>query len=155
MTPLKIGEGAAERHARLLIDSYKRWTGSELIALKVGEPAWEQLYRATKVILSHGTEKDPVLNFGNLRGLELWEMDWETFTQTPSRLTAEPAERAERDRFFQAVSLNGYVDDYTGIRVSRTGRRFFILQATVWNVVDSEGAYRGQAAAFSDYSYIE
>jgi hypothetical protein len=148
------GIGAAEEHAKLLQDSYRRWTGKELVNVREGIPVWEQLYEAPIVILSHGIESDPILNFGNRLGLALWEMEWEAFTNTPSRLTAEPVERAERDRFFQAVSANGYVDDYTGIRISSTGRRFYILQATVWNIVDANDRYRGQAATFSEYKYI-
>ncbi|MDQ0062768.1 MEKHLA domain-containing protein [Paenibacillus harenae] len=53
------------------------------------------------------------------------------------------------------VTAYGYVDDYTSIRISSTGRRFYIKQATVWNVIDEAGVYRGQAATFTEYSYIE
>lgn len=148
------GVGATEEHAKLLVDSFKKWTGKELLGYVPGESLREQLFQASIVILSHGTELDPVLNYGNRRGLELWEMDGETFTRTPSRLTAEPMERQERDRFFEAVTANGYVDNYTGIRISSTGRRFYILKATVWNLVDEDGAYKGQAAAFSEYQYL-
>ncbi|OBZ13813.1 MULTISPECIES: MEKHLA domain-containing protein [Bacillales] len=148
------GVGAAEEHARLLLDSYRRWTGKELLDIEPGKSIREQLFHATTVILSHGTEADPVLNYGNQKGLGLWEMEWETFTSTPSRLTAEPMERAERDRFFEAVTANGYVDNYTGIRISSTGRRFYIVNATVWNLADESGGYLGQAAAFSEYRYL-
>lgn len=150
----KAGFGATEEHAKLLLDSYRRWTGKQLVDIREGVSMWVQLYEAPAVILSHGAENDPILNFGNRRGLELWEMGWEVFSRTPSRLTAEQVERAERDRFFEAVSANGYVDNYTGIRISSSGRRFYILQATVWNVVDQNERYWGQAATFSDYKYI-
>jgi hypothetical protein len=148
------GVGATEKHIRLLMDSYRRWTSRELLVLKPDEGLQEQFFLAETVILSHGAEADPVLNYGNKKGLKLWEMAWETFTSTPSRLTAEPMERAERDQFFKAVTENGYVDNYTGIRISSTGRRFYIVNATVWNVVDDSGCYVGQAAAFSEYEYL-
>lgn len=150
----KTGIGSSEEHARLLADSYRRWTGRELVELRPDQDVWDQLFEAPIVILSHGTEEDPVLNFGSRKGLELWEMDWERFTRTPSRLTAEPMERAERDRFFEEVTANGYVDHYTGIRVSSTGKRFYIIDTTVWNLIDEDGVYRGQAAAFSEHRYI-
>lgn len=38
-----------------------------------------------RVVLSHGTQEDPVLNYANALGLKLWEMDWERLTSTPSR----------------------------------------------------------------------
>jgi hypothetical protein len=137
------------------MDSYRRWTGKSLLdeAVQSGRP-FDRLFQAPIVVLSHGTEADPVLNFGNRAALRLWEMDWETFTRTPSRLTAEPMEREERDLFLRAVSDNGYVDHYTSVRISSTGRRFYIMQATVWNLLDDPGELRGQAAAFREHRFI-
>jgi MEKHLA domain. len=151
------GIGATYGHNKLLADSYRRWTGRDLVQAaehRGGMSLEEQLFTAPRVILSHGTENDPVLNYGNRLALELWEMDWEQLTGTPSRLTAEPMERAERDQFFTQVTANGYVDNYTGIRISSSGRRFYIVKATVWNLVDEQGVYRGQAATFLNYEYI-
>jgi len=152
LTELK-GTGASETHAKLLISSYKKWTGKNLIDLHEGEDLSSRLFQAKTVILSHGTEADPILNYGNRAALELWEMDWDTFTKTPSRFTAEPMERAERERFLQAVNENGYVDNYTGVRISSTGKRFYIVNAIVWNLIDDDGKYAGQAAAFREYRY--
>lgn len=143
-----------ELHAQRLIDSYRRCTGKELFPVDGERPLAEQLYEAPVVVLSHGTEADPVLNYGNRTALELWEMDEASFTKMPSRYTAEPMEREARERFMAAVRANGYVDDYTGIRISSTGRRFQIQRATVWNVVDERGERIGQAAAFSGYEYV-
>jgi hypothetical protein len=150
------GIGATYEHNKLLLDSFHRWTGQDLVQLELGgeKSLEEQLFNAPRVILSHGTENDPVLNYGNRMALELWEMGWQQMTSTPSRLTAEPMERAERDRFFTQVTSNGYVDNYTGIRISSTGRRFYIVNAIVWNLVDEDGIYRGQAATFQDYRNI-
>ncbi|MGO4537912.1 MEKHLA domain-containing protein [Paenibacillus sp. 2TAB19] len=155
---LRSGVGATEAHALLLMDSYLRWTGRELVdreSLSNVTSAADLLFQAPRVILSHGTEADPVLNFGNALALKLWEMEWDKLTSIPSRLTAESLEREERDRFFTMVTANGYVDDYTGVRISSSGRRFYMKQATVWNLIDAAGVYRGQAATFTDYSYIE
>ncbi|TVY11776.1 MEKHLA domain-containing protein [Paenibacillus cremeus] len=147
------GLGATEDHARLLYDSFLRWTGKALIQASPNASLKDQLFQSSTVILSHGTEPDPVLNYGNQAALSLWEMPWETFTGTPSRLTAEPMERQERARFFENVTRDGYVDNYTGIRISLSGRRFYIMQATVWNLIDEQNQYRGQAATFSDFRY--
>ncbi len=106
------------------------------------------------VLVSHGPEADPILNYGNRRALELWEMGWEEFTRTPSRLTAEVPDRAERARLLAEVGRKGFIDDYSGIRISKGGRRFRIAGATVWNLVDERGEYRGQAATFSDWTYL-
>lgn len=149
------GSGATNGHAGTIVDSYRRLTGQPLLDVPVSaEHAFEQLFGSPCVVLSHGTEADPVLNFGNRAALELWEMDWETFTSTPSRLTAEPMEREQRAAFLKAVQEKGFVDDYTGIRISRTGRRFYILKATVWNLTDANGTHVGQAAAFREHRYL-
>ncbi|MGO4371137.1 MEKHLA domain-containing protein, partial [Paenibacillus sp. MCAF20] len=143
---LRSGVGATEAHALLLMDSYLRWTGRELVdreSLSNVTSAADLLFQAPRVILSHGTEADPVLNFGNALALKLWEMEWDKLTSIPSRLTAESLEREERDRFFTMVTANGYVDDYTGVRISSSGRRFYMKQATVWNLIDAAGVYRG------------
>ncbi|GAB6930802.1 MEKHLA domain-containing protein [Paenibacillus sp. JCM 10914] len=143
-------------HASLILNSYRRWTGKSLLDGAV-EPGTESaiLFHAPIVVLTHGTEPDPVLNYGNQSALELWEVNREAFIQTPSRLTAEPMEREQRAAFLKAVSENGYVDNYTGVRISSTGRRFYILQATVWNLIDDHNVVHGQAAAFRQYRYIE
>ena len=44
------------------------------------------------------------------------------------------------------------VDDYRGVRISRTGRRFLVQHATVWNVLDEDGGRVGQAVAFLDWT---
>ena len=59
---------------------------------------------------------------------------------TPSRLTAEAPNREERARLLAAVTTRGFIDDYSGIRISNTGRRFRIAQATVWNLLMNVGA---------------
>jgi hypothetical protein len=69
----------------------------------------------------------------------------------PSRLTAEAPDRGERARLLAEVSARGYIDDYAGVRVSRSGRRFMIARATVWSLVDEAGRRRGQAATFGTW----
>ena len=54
-----------------------------------------------------------------------------------------------REKFLETVKRQGYIDDYRGIRVSNKGRRFEIQKATVWNLLDGQGHYAGQAASFT------
>ena len=72
--------------------------------------------------------------------------------QTPSRLTAEPMHRDERARLLERTCRDGYVDDYSGIRISQSGRRFRVEQAIVWNLVDAAGHLRGQALTFDTWT---
>ena len=138
---------------RWLLDSHARWLQRELVDRSGDiEAQSERLFRAPFVVVSHADSEDPVLNYGNRRALDLWEMDWAEFTATPSRLTAEPVNRDERARMLRRVAAHGFITDYRGVRISRTGRRFLVERATVWNVVDERGARRGQAASFSRWT---
>ena len=140
-------------HVRLLIDSFARFLGRDLIP-RDGSAAEQarRLFEAPFVVVSHGMEADPILNYGNAAALALWEMDLATFVQTASRLTAEPLHRDERARLLERTLRDGYVDEYQGIRISRSGRRFRIEQAIVWNLVDHAGNHRGQAATFDRWT---
>ncbi len=136
-------------HVQMLLDSFARLLDRELIGRHVSaDEQAEQLFEAPFIVVSHGTEADPVLNYGNAAALALWEMSWDELTRTPSRLTAEPVHRDERARLLDRTRLHGFVDDYSGIRISKTGRRFRIDQAIVWNLTDAAGQHRGQAATF-------
>ena len=134
----------------LLLSSFQKWTGRHLLRER-GTSAEQarQLFISPLVVVSHGTEEDPVLNYGNQAALDLWEMPWDEFIRTPSQRTAEPVHQAERTRFLRTVAERGYVDGYRGVRISATGRRFFIEEALVWNVINVGGERLGQAAAFS------
>jgi hypothetical protein len=149
-------EPAKLEWARWLLDSFHRWTGRELVG-RVGRAVEqaETLYVAPFVVVSHGTEADPILNYGNRAALQLWETTWEAFRRIPSRLTAEPVNQAERQRMLEQALSKGYLDDYRGVRISTTGRRFLVEDALVWSVVDADGQRLGQAATFSHWRYLD
>jgi hypothetical protein len=142
-------------HTRMVLDSFRRFVGRELIERSGNdETDARAVFDASFALLSGGSEPDQVLNYGNATALRLWERDWAEHTSTPSRLTAEPMERAAREEFLRRVRSQGFVDDYTGIRISSTGRRFLIENAIVWNLVDQVGNYAGQAATFPSWKWI-
>ena len=142
-------------HARLLCSSYQRWTGKQLISghEKKGNLALA-LFEAPFALVSHGTETVSVFNFGNKIALELFELDWEQFIQLPSRNSADGDNQEDRKRLMARVKNEGYATDCTGVRISASGRRFLIEGATVWNVVDEQGGYYGQAAIFSQWEFL-
>lgn len=139
-----------------LLDSYRHWTGQELIERTGGARHQARtLFEAPIVVVSHGIEADPILNYGNQTALDLWELSWDQLIQTPSRLTAEPDDRPERGRLLEQARATGYFDGYRGVRISSTGRRFLIERALIWTVVDSAGTPIGQAATFSHWSRLQ
>jgi len=140
---------------QLITHSLRHWTGRDLLpGLFNPLGLAKNIFEAPFVLVSHGTEADPILNYGNAAALQLWEMTWDELTRTPSRLTAEAPNRTERAQLLAAVTANGFIDDYSGIRISKTGRRFRIAQATVWNLLDESGYYAGQAATFSRWEFL-
>lgn len=144
------------RHSQMLLSSFHHWTDKSLIQSAGSEVATAQaLFEADFVLVSHGVEADPILNYGNQAALSLWQMNWAELTSTPSRLTAEPMARAERDRLLTQAKQQGYISNYRGIRISSTGKRFYIENATIWNVVDEQNKNYGQAATFGYWSWIE
>lgn len=139
--------------SQLLLDSYRHWTGKELVERADDRNQQARtLFESSFVVVSHGVEPDPILNYGNQSALDLWELSWEQFIKTPSRLTAEPDDRAERARMLERAKLYGYFDGYRGIRISSTGQRFLVERALIWTVIDSAGTPVGQAATFSQWS---
>jgi hypothetical protein len=142
-------------HTQLLLNSYRSMLKQELLDRDgSAEEQARALFGLMSIVVSHGTESDPVFNYANQIAQDTFEMDWAAFTQTPSRFSAEPVERAERERLMSEVRSNGCIRNYRGIRISKTGRRFQIDDATVWNVHDSSGVLRGQAAALFKWHFI-
>jgi hypothetical protein len=141
--------------AQIVARSLKHWTGRDLLPgnFSAAELA-EKIFHAPFVLVSHGTEADPVLNYGNASALALWEMSWAELTCTPSRLTAEAPNREERAKLLETVARRGFIDDYSGIRISKTGRRFRIARATVWNLFSETGQPCGQAAMFAQWEFL-
>ena len=140
---------------QLIARSLDHWTGRALLpGLFNPLGLAKNVFAAPFVLVSHGTEADPVLNYGNATALALWEMSWDELTRTPSRLTAEAPNRAERARLLAAVTQRGFIDDYSGVRISKTGRRFRIAQATVWNLLAETGEPCGQAAMFARWEFL-
>ena len=137
-------------HSELIVNYYRHWTGRDLLPTPVADVRIA-LYTFKNPVLSHGIETDPVLNYGNQVALTLWEMDWAQLTATPSRLTAEAQNREARQRLLDEVQCNGYTDNYSGVRISRHGKRFLIKRATVWNLINDAGVHCGQAATFDSW----
>ena len=139
-------------HVDLLRRSLRQLAGRDLVPAELTSlQAAQAVFEAPFVVLSHDATPDPVLTYGNRAALALFELSWAELTRMPSRLTAEVPDRDERARLLTRVAAQGWIDDYSGVRVSRTGRRFRIECATVWNLVDADGRPCGQAATFADW----
>ena len=156
MTPLPWDIHLMTTWLTLLKNSYQLWVGKPLLPYPDDSQATitTLVYEAPFVIVSHDNSPDPLLNYGNSMALQLWEMTWNEFIGTPSRLTAEPMNQEERARMLQRATQEGYISDYRGVRIAKSGRRFLVENAVVWNVVDDQKMVQGQAATFSNWKFL-
>lgn len=153
--PKTINANVAEEHIVILLKNYEKYFSKSLVA-GIDDPAkaLKALWKANFAVVSHGVEADPVFNFGNQTALDLFELDFSEFTKLPSRKSAEKISQIERNKLLAEVTQNGCINNYTGIRISSTGKRFFIENARVWNLFDEQSEYYGQAAMFESWKII-
>lgn len=143
------------KHIALLCNSYQKLLGNALIQDNhPHEILAKALFYAPFVIVSHNTAVDPIFNYANLKALELFGFGWDEFVQLPSRLSAEAIHQSEREKLLAEVNRKGYLDNYQGIRITKTGSRFLIKNAVVWNLIDETGRYAGQAAKFGEWEFL-
>jgi MEKHLA domain len=142
------------KHVAIMLENLTRWTGYDLIKeygfslTNLGE----QVFNADFYILSHNHAADPILNYGNQRVLELWELSWTELTSMYSRDTAKSIDRAARSAMMERVKSQNYISGYSGMRIGKTGKEFKILDVTIWNLFDRDEPY-GQAAWFRSIAY--
>jgi PAS domain S-box-containing protein len=135
---------------RLLDTSYARFVGRSLAPSNTDAAAW--LYReAPFAVLAHDTSSDPRFIYANETAQRCFEYSWNELIGMHSRLSAQEPAQAERQRLLDTVTRNGFATDYRGVRVAKSGRRFWILDGTVWQLYDENGVRRGQAAMFTKW----
>ncbi|CAM5766683.1 MEKHLA domain-containing protein [Labrys miyagiensis] len=135
----------------LLDSSFTRLLGAPLIPAGHADRAGWLYERAPFCVLAHNTAHDPIFIYGNKAVQRCFEYDWEELTSLPSRLSAELPNREERQRLLDIVKRQGFISDYSGVRIAKSGRRFVIENAVVWELLDAEGRRQGQAAMFASW----
>lgn len=136
----------------LLTGSYARLVGAPLVP-EGANAQW--LYEdAPFVVVAHNTDADPRFVYANKRAQACFEYPWVEFITLPSRLSAEAPNREERARILEAVARDGFVRGYRGVRISKSGRRFWIDDGIVWQLIDADGVNRGQAATFASWTDV-
>jgi PAS domain-containing protein len=131
---------------RLLTDSHQRFVGRPLAAPDLSA-AW--VYEdAPFGLLAHDADPDPRFVYANRTAQQCFEYPWDEFVGLRSRLSAEPDGQEDRNRLLADVDAQGFATGYRGRRIAKSGRRFWIEDVTMWNIVDAAGVRVGQAAIF-------
>ncbi|MFC7400448.1 MEKHLA domain-containing protein [Chelatococcus sp. GCM10030263] len=135
----------------LLTGSYARLVGTPLAPERPDGPRW--LYEdASFCILAHNTDPDPRFVYANTTAQACFEYSWDELTSLPSRLSAEAPNREERQRLLDSVTRQGFASDYRGLRIAKSGRLFWIEDATVWQLLGPDGTLYGQGAVLRGWS---
>ena len=137
----------------LLAGSYSRLVGKRLVPFEHdNQNAARWLYEeAPFCVLAHSTDPDPIFIYGNKMAQTCFEYSWDELTSLRSRLSAEEPNREERQRLLDAVKRHGFATGYRGLRIAKSGRRFWIENVTVWQLLDRGGALHGQAAVYCNW----
>jgi hypothetical protein len=146
-----------QEHILMLLKNLQRWTKYDLIKEYGFAPATlgQQVFEADFYLLSHDATADPVLTYGNRQVLAQWEVSWAELTTMHSRETAKPIDRADRAILMAQVKAHNYISGYSGVRISKTGQEFQILDGVVWNLFDHNDDFQGQAAWFKSIEQID
>lgn len=135
---------------QLLTTSFARALGRPLVNHDQ-DAAW--LYTdAPFALLAHSAAADPLFIYANRTAQRCFEYGFDELLSIPSRLSAEAPNREERQRLLDAVARDGFINNYRGLRIAKSGRRFWIESAIVWELTDDNGTRRGQAAMFSAWT---
>ena len=148
--PLSIAGDA--RLFDLITGSFQRLTGRELAG--PGRDAEWLYHQAPFVVLAHDGGDDPRFIYANKTAQACFEYSEDELIGLPSRLSAEAPKRAARQILLDRVSRDGFITDYSGIRIAKSGRRFRIENAIVWELIDAGGKCHGQAATFSEWRSV-
>ena len=138
----------------LLTRTYRERLRNELVPSGLDPAAAARwLYeQAPFCLLVHNVAADPRFVYANRIAQVCFGYGWHEITCLPSRQSAAPSDQAERQRLIEAVTRKGFATGYRGLRTARSGRRFWIEDVTMWQLVDTSGTLRGQAAAYGHWS---
>jgi hypothetical protein len=139
----------------LLAGSFARLVGRPLVPEQLGAACAVWLYgEAPFVEVAHNTDPDPRFVYANRTAQACFGYGWDEFVTLPSRLSAAAELQEKRQAVLDAVARKGFVAGYGGIRVARSGRRFRISDAVIWQLIDEAGVVRGQAATFAEWEDV-
>jgi len=136
--------------ANLITRTYKERLGESLVPLDLDSKAAARwLYEeAPFCVLVHNTASDPRFVYANCTAQACFGFGWDEMTCLPSRLSSEAPNQAQRQDLIETVARAGFATGYRGLRIAKSGRRFWIEDVTMWQLTDAAGTVRGQAATY-------
>ena len=109
-------------------------------------------------VLAHSgtptSKNDPKFTFANPAALALFGYNESEFIGLPSKLSAGPEDRSEREVMMKQAALDGYILNYNGIRVKKNGEMFWIKNGIIFNLKEGDTVI-GQAAIIPTFAEIQ
>jgi PAS domain S-box-containing protein len=132
--------------AALLARCHLRFVGRPL----PGPPAAARwlYYQAPFGLVVLNADPDPSFVYANRTAQDCGGYDWTELLGMPAQFVTEPTRREDRQRLHDEADENGSVTGRRGVRLTRYGRRFWIEDLTIWNLVNRNDIRLGQASAF-------
>tara|TARA_Y100001970_G_scaffold144480_1_gene177441 strand:- start:413 stop:892 length:480 start_codon:yes stop_codon:yes gene_type:complete len=141
--------------AEITIASYEHFIGESVVDCKDKfSSSSEALFHLKHPLLVHDTQSDPIFCYGNLLALKIFEYNWKELLKLPSRLSAEVTQQKDRSKMMKEIQKTGYAKGYSGIRITKTGKRIQIEDTTIWNLLGPNSQFSGQAALIKIFNYL-
>ncbi len=133
-----------KEHLEIIKNSYTHFTG-EYLPVDPHLSLVEAFDMCSFPIASHDNSKEPLFNYANKAALLLFKMTSKQMIGLPSKVSAKLINQKERSLFLHQVIENGFIQHYQGKRVASDKSIFHIQDATVWNLINHDKKYYGQA----------
>jgi len=137
-------ESACNPQIRELLESYQAALGEPLVDCKgdVTSKVWNLNFP----LIMHDNTIDPKFNYANKAAQNLFEYEENEILGLPSRLSAPADQQKARKVIMEKLKKDSFITNYSGTRVTKTGKLFQIVNATIWNTYNQDRIFSGQAA---------
>jgi len=145
------GRGVCER-MNIDLDPTTKEASSDVSTCSSSDDVYRAICKNDQyVLITHGTQADPIYNFGNVACLTAFHRAYDDLITMPSRLCVVHKSQDEvlRNELMTKVTNDGFVEGaYRGYRIRGDGKFIKLTNAVVWNCYGDDGVYIGQAALF-------
>lgn len=131
-------------HLEIIQNSYTQLT-RKVLPLNSNNNLINAFDQCSLPIASHDNSSEPLFNYANRAALNLFKMTSKEMIGLPSRASALKVDQDERSFILEQVMKYGFVEHYHGKRVASDKSIVHIQDATIWNLLDREKKYYGQA----------
>lgn len=107
-------------------------------------------------ILSHGTQTDPIYNYGNKASLILFDQTVDNLCKTASRYSTVESLMEDREQLIQQINDSGYGTISNAVRRTLGEEKLFVIETIwIWHVYHPDDGRRIGLAALYDRAKVQ